>query len=329
MPASEVLAQLAPEDAELLARRLASSAECMFDQSFHSPDAEAQYTPDRWGLPRIQTTAADGAGGSDDSGVDLLAASTTTMTVAPEDERRMFLQLNYCRYRVMRVIRECRGEVLTLEAANELIRWERAASDTRDELVRLNVPLVLAMARRTRITGVDFSDLISEGNLALVRSVDKFDSNRGYKFSTYACRAILKSFSRVAVRTSRYRGYFPTEFDPTLERSNHVDQQRENIERDCVNELRSILGQNLAKLNDVEATVIRARFALDDAPPPASADTTDAAGPTDEFEAEPRGKTLEEVGEMIGVTKERVRQIQNKALGKLRQILEQGILATR
>ena len=112
--------------------------------------------------------------------------------------------------------------------------------------------------------------------------------------------------------TARYRGYFPVEFDPTLEKGHQLERRRQDAEEDCVDELKSILGRNLANLNEVEARVIRARFAIDE----------------EVTEVEVRkGKTLEQVGEMIGVTKERVRQIQNKALGKLRTTLEQGILA--
>jgi RNA polymerase sigma factor (sigma-70 family) len=213
----------------------------------------------------------------------------------------------------MQIVESHAGRRLTEAATREYLQWDRRTERTRSDIVRVNMPLVLAMAKRTRIHGVDFADLISEGNLALMRSVDKFDCARGFKFSTYACRAILKSFSRVATRTSRYRGHFPTEFDPTLEKSDHLEKKRVGVEDDCVDELRAILGENTAQLSDVEVTVIRARFALD------------GSDPT-EGESR-RGKTLEQVGEMIGVTKERVRQIQNKALGKLRVALEDGVLA--
>ncbi len=191
-----------------------------------------------------------------------------------------------------------------------LVIWFKIANAARAQIVQANLPLVLAMAKRTKLTGVDFSELISEGNMALLRSVDKFDCSRGFKFSTYACRAILKSFSRVAIRSSRYRSRFPTEFDPALEKSDFIERKRQEVEDFCVDELRSILTENLANLNDVEKKVIRARFALD---------------ATDSEQAQPM--TLEQVGEIIGVTKERVRQIQNKALEKLRQTLEDGILA--
>jgi RNA polymerase sigma factor (sigma-70 family) len=182
---------------------------------------------------------------------------------------------------------------------------------TRSVIVRLNMPLVLAMAKRTRLTNIDFNEMISEGNMALLRSVEKFDCSRGYKFSTYSCRAILKAFSRVAMRASRYRGQFPTAFDPGMERSDYLERCREGIADDCVDELKEILLKNTAELSSVERTVIRERFAL------GITDTGQPATP----------KTLEQVGCIIGVTKERVRQIQNNALKKIRGALEDQFLA--
>ena len=182
---------------------------------------------------------------------------------------------------------------------------------TRSAIVRINMPLVLAMAKRTRLASVDFNEMISEGNMALLRSVEKFDCSRGFKFSTYSCRAILKSFSRFAMRASRYRGHFPTEFDPAMERSNYQETQRAGVERDCVDELKGILVRNLASLSDVERTVIRERFAIGKL----------------QIEGVKLSKTLEQVGNIIGVTKERVRQIQNNALKKIREALEESYLA--
>jgi RNA polymerase primary sigma factor len=142
-----------------------------------------------------------------------------------------------------------------------------------------------------------------------MRSVEKFDASRGFKFSTYACRAILKSFSRVAMKLGRYRGLFPVELNTELEKGDFVESRRQTMEQDCLEELRQILASNLADLTDVERTVIRERFALGTA------------------DVQRTSKTLEQVGAMIGVTKERVRQIQNKALDKIRHTLEQQILA--
>jgi RNA polymerase sigma factor (sigma-70 family) len=239
-----------------------------------------------------------------------LASATRVPALATEQEQLLFLRLNYVRKQIRDMRAAFAGQLLSLDSARELAAWGRWELEMRARIVELNLPLVLAMAKRTRLNGVDFNEMISEGNMALLRSVDKFDCNRGFKFSTYACRAILKSFSRVAMRTSRYRGTFPVEFDPAIEKSDHLERKRDDLEADCVSELKTILVRNMAALTEVEQTVIKQRFALDA-----------------QIGEPPIPKTLEEVGRVIGVTKERVRQIQNKALKKIRSALEDGFLA--
>lgn len=236
---------------------------------------------------------------------------SSSPTLSATEEQRLFLRMNYARYHISQLLSKFNGKRLTAQVTRELLWWRARVEQTRSEIVQANVPLVLAMAKRTKLGNIDFAELISEGNMALLRSVDKFDCGRGFKFSTYACRAILKSFSRVAMRIGRYRGRFPVEFDPALERDDFIEQQRLNHEADCVAELRGIIKQNSASLNEVEVKVIQARFALEQ---------------VDGFEAD-SPKTLEQVGLLIGVTKERVRQIQNRALAKLRNKLQDDFLA--
>jgi RNA polymerase primary sigma factor len=167
-----------------------------------------------------------------------------------------------------------------------------------------NMALVMAMARRTRIPNVEFPDLISEGNMALLRAVEKFDVARGFKFSTYACRAILKGYNRMATRTGRYRQQFPTEFDPEMERSDQVERRHRQEHADSIETVRDLLDRNRAHLSEVERVVVKERFAIG---------------------RDGKGSTLAEVGRLIGLTNERVRQIQNVALTKIRATLhEQG-----
>lgn len=231
-------------------------------------------------------------------------------TLSACDEILLFQRFNYSRMRVARLLASWGDRPLTWAELCELLAWMHRAMAAREVIAAVNMPLVLAMAKRTRLVCLDYSELVSEGNFALLRSIDKFDCSRGFKFSTYACRAILKSFSRVAMRAARYRGQFPTEFDPFLEKSDHAERQREDTASLCVDEIREILAENRADLNEMEQTVIRERFAL-------SAGADGSLKP----------KTLEQVGQMIGVTKERVRQIQNKALRKIRLTLEESLAA--
>ena len=225
------------------------------------------------------------------------------------EERLMFLRFNYSKRKLTQLQKKIKREGLTKDLAEQFLLWHRRFEHFREYLTRTNLALVLAMAKRTRLGDVDFAEIVSEGNMALIRAVDKFNVDRGFKFSTYACRAILKAFSRTALKHSRHRTRFPVEFEPDLEKSDWIDRKRDIVEEDCIDELKQIVDRNLADLSNVEQTVIRRRFNWQ--------------------QQEENPLTLEEVGKIIGVTKERVRQIQNKALAKIRNVMEEGVLRTR
>ncbi|MCJ7543906.1 MAG: sigma-70 family RNA polymerase sigma factor [Phycisphaerae bacterium] len=237
-------------------------------------------------------------------GEDVSARPAARMALSAAGEARLFLQYNYARYRLAGLIEAQRRRQWAVRA-RQMIVWYRRVIELQAKLVGANMALVLAMAKRTRIPNVDFSELVSEGNMALLRSVEKFDVSRGFKFSTYACRAILKSFHRLATNTGRYRQHFPTEFDPKLERSDYDVQRHERQRDDSVDALREILARNRAALSEVERTVLMERFAIG------------TGG---------KGRTLSEVGKLVGLTNERVRQIQNAALAKLRAVLDEDYL---
>ena len=228
-------------------------------------------------------------------------ASSVLLTGA--QERVIFMQFNFARWRMSVLRKRIGARVPDAATAHELLRWHRTAKRLREQIAETNLALVLAMAKRVRIGENEFGDLISEGNMALMRSVDKFDCGRGFKFSTYACRAILKAFSRHGIKLAKHKQRFPTEFDPELERSNHSEMRRETARQESAAELRFIVESNRAELSDVEREVIEQRFGLD----------------RPFIDRQP---TLEQVGRTMGVTKERVRQIQNRALEKIRLAIE-------
>ncbi len=231
---------------------------------------------------------------------------TTTTKLDSEQEQAIFLKLNFCKFKVAQIIDKAayHQSNITLSKAVQILQWHNAAEAYQHQIAQVNLALVLAMAKRSYVKDIDYSDLVSEGNMALLRAIDKFDAARGFKFSTYACRAILKSFSRISMKQSKYRQRFPTEFDPTMERSNYTEEKRKSHTDDCAQDVKDILTQNKANLTNVEVSVIEHRFAIGN-----YQQTTDDAKPL----------TLEQVGKIIGVTKERVRQIQNKALKKIKK----------
>lgn len=304
-PSAAVVDSLSAQDQVLLTQLLCEEAEFVEDPRLALPGADKAFFG-------VETQFVSRNATRFTAPTCLLAANikkrtARVPTLTGEQERTLFLRFNLARREVKLILDASAGKALTAATTRKLLAWGHRALIARSEIVRFNLPLVLAMAKRTRLNGIDYNELISEGNVALLRSAEKFDCNRGFKFSTYACRAILKSFSRVAMRASRYRTHFPVEFDPTMEKSDYIDRKRVDIELDCVDELKKILVRNSAELNDVEQKVIKERFAIDPVLAPGA-----TQGP----------KTLEEVGVLIGVTKERVRQIQNRALAKIRGVLE-------
>ena len=130
----------------------------------------------------------------------------TGRSLSTEDERLLFMQFNYTRYKLCQIRRKLLKQTARWKnIALELLDWYQRQLEYRSKIVTANMGLVLAMAKRSNFPGVEFTDLISEGSMALLRATDKFDCSRGFKFSTYACRAIFKGFSRTAKKSYRYR----------------------------------------------------------------------------------------------------------------------------
>ncbi len=298
MPNGRVLRWLSADDQVLLREILGRTAECIDNPGFRRSTPPP--LPERWEELEELGDQAD----QDDTAREEL--------LAPSEESALFMYYNYCRRRVMRVLRRYRHRALDAKGTRRLLYWERVARRARSVLIRANGGLVVAMAGRFRRRPIEMSELISEGNLTLVRCVDRFDASRGIRFSTYACRSILVSCARAADRAARQRTAFPASYDPELDRSDELDRQRAAIEEECVDELRAILFENAADLSDVERRVLKARFAL---------------GRKSTRRRPRHGQTLYQIGDRLGVSKERVRQIQNQALDKLRTVLDRRLPA--
>ena len=279
----------------------------MDDPAFVEPDAEKAIFDPAHDLPQPNTSWYHPV--MDSIADPRSAKGVVNVVLTKEQERVLFLQYNYARYRIEQLRRASEGETLTNALADEIMDWYRTARDLRDRISQFNLALVLAMAKRVRNSDLDFGDLISEGNMALLRAVDKFNVSKGFKLSTYACRAILKAFSRTGIKQTQYKSMFPTDFDPAMEKSDHTERRYRAHEEDCADEVKRIVLDNDAELTDVEQQVIEHRFAL-------SRTSQPDVGPM----------TLEQVGKLVGLTKERVRQIQNKALVKIRKTLEDQYL---
>jgi len=276
----------------------------MDDQRFYEPDAQRDIMNAEHGVDRPSTAWYTRL---DHERVYRPGQKANELPLLkPKQEAAIFLKFNYCRFRAESARQKINVRRMNLARCRELLKWSRQAQDLRESISEYNLGLVLAMARRLPAGRVDFPEMISEGNMALLRGIDKFNVSKGFKFSTYACRAILKAFSRSGMKATRYRSLFPVGFEPDLERSNHAAEQAAYDEQGCVEQVRSIFHDNRSGLSELERRVIEKRFSIDDP------------------DAKPL--TLQQLGKLVGLTKERVRQIQIHALAKMRDTLEHTYL---
>lgn len=300
-PQARDLAWLGEADRYLLDKLLREPFTYVDHPLFHEPQAEPRLFGGPAQLVRDATWFAETQqGGPAEPGGALLDG---------EAERLLFQRFNYARMRVADLLNEHRERRLSRRTIQLVLGWLHRALMIRGRLAQANIPLVISMARRPQFAGLDANEVMSAGNYALLRSIDRFDWSRGYKFSTYACQGILQRILHVVDATRRYRTRFVSEFDQTLERDDSAARRHLDQEQEWIDDLRDILSDNRAGLTNLERVVVQHRFGL----------------PGSGSEGNPM--TLKEIGELMGVTKERIRQVQKRALDKLRLALQREQLA--
>lgn len=224
-----------------------------------------------------------------------------------EQERQLFRRMNYLRYRASVILEAHAGDSLGQWETERVIGLLRAADWHRDCIVQANVRLVISIVKKFANQQCVFDDLLSDGIMALIRSVDKFDYQLGFRFSTYATQV---------VRRNSYRFVMDRQ-DERLKVTNSIsdggldvaeDDGASSLDEFRWNELRTELHGFLNRLDKREKFIVRARFSLG---------------------GHRRVQTLQRLADKLGISKERVRQIEKRAMDKLASMAKDRPLPIR
>ncbi|HEX4415130.1 MAG TPA: sigma-70 family RNA polymerase sigma factor [Lacipirellulaceae bacterium] len=218
-----------------------------------------------------------------------------------EQEAHLFRKYNFVKYKAEKLRRELDLAQPKASLMDEIETLNQLAVATKNEIARANLRLVVSIAKRHVTPDQNFFELVSDGNISLLRAVEKFDYSRGFKFSTYASWAIMKNFARTIPGEFKHRDRFRTSQDELFAAT---QEHRGNplVEEGQQNQREAQIERILRRLDEREQKIIIGRFGLDHSHEP---------------------QTLKEVGASLGVTKERIRQIEARALSKLRQAAQE------
>jgi RNA polymerase primary sigma factor len=238
-----------------------------------------------------------------------LASLYEVPLLSKDQEQHLFRKMNFLKFKATRLLEGMKTASDRLDPhkvrtqdLDEIDVLLGEAGRVKDLLISCNMRLVVSIAKRHSAQTDNFFELLSDGNMSLMRAVEKFDYSRGNKFSTYASWAIMKNFARSIPeeKTRRERFVTGTEEFFDIAPDNRTDEQ----------ELLSTAEQASHKVNRLlqyldprEREIIRMRAGLDSGH---------------------EGMTLEKIGEKLGITKERVRQLNVRAMKKLRSLADGG-----
>jgi RNA polymerase primary sigma factor len=226
-----------------------------------------------------------------------LAALYLVPLLNREQEAHLFRKMNYLKHQANQLrdrVEASKARTADLDRIEELTKQALAV---KDQLISANMRLVASIAKRHAGQSDNYFELLSDGNLSLMKAVEKFDFSRGNKFSTYASWAIMKNFARSLPEEKHRRDRYLTGYEEMFEAAadNRTDEQEVLA---SAKRSEQEVSRLLSRLEPRERRIMELRHGLN--------------GETNH--------TLEQVGKLEGITKERVRQLEARTMTKLRSL---------
>ena len=224
-----------------------------------------------------------------------LASLYQNRLLTPAEEQYYFRRMNWLKFRAAKARRRLDKRRATARQMDDVDGTLAEAETVKAILITGNLRLVVSIAKKFVDPTWSFDELVSEGNVALMRAVEKFNFSLGNRFSTYATYAIQRHFFRLSHRGRQFRKRFVSD-DAALRDRAEVEPDTAYRSAEQIGVLEDMFAGFLGDLEPRERRVVVARFGFDGRPP----------------------RTFRELGSQMGVCKERIRQIQSRALEKLR-----------
>jgi RNA polymerase sigma factor (sigma-70 family) len=273
---------------------------CVHNELFDAPNADALILD----APEPPATTASLTKAPRDLPAYLQALYRIPLLTA-DQERDLFRRYNYLKYKAAREIRKLDPARASNAQVEQVRTWLSGSDDLRQRITQANLRLVVSIAKKHVGWSPAFFDVISDGNMSLLRAVENFDFSRGNKFSTYATWAVVKNYARTVPESHYHCHRFVTGQEELLSAAADSHEQIP-LESDRANQ-QKLIAEGLRELDEREREIVTSHFGL--------------------FTNGP-GCTLEQLGERFGVTKERIRQIERRALSRLREVLPLSLAET-
>ena len=232
-----------------------------------------------------------------------LASLYQTRLFTKDEEQFYFRRMNWLKFRAATTRGRLDKKRATLRQIEQVEGWLAEAETVKAIIITSNLRLVVSIAKKFVDPSNSFDELVSDGNVALMRAVEKFNFYLGNRFSTYATYAIQRHFFRMSHRGRQLRKRFVAG-DESLKDRAAGEPAHQYCSSEQIDLLKGLFSGFLGELEPRERQIVVARFGFDGKPP----------------------RTFRELGSSMGVCKERIRQIQTRAMEKLREMAAEARL---